>query len=104
MSDPISEACKSPVRRGRAQLGPGYGGGVRPTGDVPRDAERDYEPIQPRGTDWRGLLRKLAAPLVVLLGLAREARLAREVRRRLHRVRRLRADLGLEVRARRRRS
>jgi Zn-dependent protease len=31
--------------------------------------ERDYEPIQPRGTDWRGLLRKLTAPLVFLFGL-----------------------------------
>jgi Zn-dependent protease len=31
---------------------------------------RDYEPVQPRGTDWRGLLRKLSAPLVFLLGLA----------------------------------
>jgi Zn-dependent protease len=31
--------------------------------------ERDYEPVQPRGTDWRGMLRKLAAPLVFLLGL-----------------------------------
>ena len=27
---------------------------------------RDYEPIQPRGTDWRGLLRKLWAPLAAL--------------------------------------
>jgi Zn-dependent protease len=32
--------------------------------------QRDYEPVQPRGTDWRGMLRKLAAPLVFLLGLA----------------------------------
>jgi Zn-dependent protease len=31
--------------------------------------ERDYEPIQPRGTDWRGLVRKLTAPLVFLFGL-----------------------------------
>jgi Zn-dependent protease len=31
---------------------------------------RDYEPVQPRGTDWRGMLRKLSAPLVFLLGLA----------------------------------
>ena len=30
---------------------------------------RDYDPIQPRGTDWRGLLRKLAAPVVFLVGL-----------------------------------
>ncbi|HZO98488.1 MAG TPA: site-2 protease family protein [Gaiellaceae bacterium] len=32
--------------------------------------ERDYDPIQPRGTDWRGLARKLVAPLVFLIGLA----------------------------------
>jgi Zn-dependent protease len=32
--------------------------------------ERDYEPVHPRGTDWRGMLRKLAAPLLFLLGLA----------------------------------
>jgi Zn-dependent protease len=30
---------------------------------------RDYEPVQPRGTDWRGLVRKLTAPLVFLVGL-----------------------------------
>jgi len=33
-------------------------------------ANRDYDPIQPRGTDWRGLFRKLTAPLVFLVGLA----------------------------------
>jgi Zn-dependent protease len=32
--------------------------------------DRQYDPIQPRGTNWRGALRKLAAPLVFLLGLA----------------------------------
>ena len=32
-------------------------------------AERDYEPVQPRGTDWRGVLRRITAPLAVLLGL-----------------------------------
>jgi Zn-dependent protease len=32
--------------------------------------QRDYDPIQPRGTDWRGLLRKLTAPLIFLVGLA----------------------------------
>jgi Zn-dependent protease len=32
--------------------------------------QRDYEPIQPRGTNWRSLLRKLTAPLVFLIGLA----------------------------------
>lgn len=30
---------------------------------------RQYDPIQPRGTDWRGLLRKLWAPIAVLFGL-----------------------------------
>jgi Zn-dependent protease len=33
-------------------------------------AQRDYDPIQPRGTDWRGMLRKITAPIVVLLGVA----------------------------------
>jgi len=33
-------------------------------------AERDYEPIHPRGTDWRGIARKITAPFVILLGLA----------------------------------
>jgi len=33
-------------------------------------AERDYDPIQPRGTDWRGLARKVLAPFVFLIGLA----------------------------------
>jgi Zn-dependent protease len=32
--------------------------------------QRDYEPVQPRGTDWRGLFRKLGAPVVFLIGLA----------------------------------
>jgi Zn-dependent protease len=31
--------------------------------------ERDYEPLQPRGTDWRGLVRKITAPLAALLAL-----------------------------------
>jgi Zn-dependent protease len=31
---------------------------------------RDYDPIQPRGTDWRGFFRKLTAPLVFIVGLA----------------------------------
>jgi Zn-dependent protease len=30
---------------------------------------RDYEPIQPRGTNWRGVLRKIFAPIVFLFGL-----------------------------------
>jgi Zn-dependent protease len=33
-------------------------------------ADRDYEPIHPRGTNWRGLARKLTAPLLFLVGLA----------------------------------
>jgi len=37
---------------------------------VEPSTQRDYEPVQPRGTDWRGMLRKLAAPLVFLIGLA----------------------------------
>jgi membrane-associated protease RseP (regulator of RpoE activity) len=32
--------------------------------------QREYEPIQPRGTDWRSLLRKLTAPILFLVGLA----------------------------------
>jgi Zn-dependent protease len=32
-------------------------------------SDRDYEPIQPRGTDWRGLWRRITAPIVLLLGL-----------------------------------
>jgi Zn-dependent protease len=30
---------------------------------------REYEPVQPRGTDWRGMLRRLAAPFAALIGL-----------------------------------
>ena len=30
---------------------------------------RQYEPIQPRGTDWRALLRRIWAPIAVVLGL-----------------------------------
>ncbi len=32
-------------------------------------ADRDYEPIQPRGMDWRGFRRKVTTPFVFLLGL-----------------------------------
>jgi Zn-dependent protease len=35
----------------------------------PRDW-REYDPIQPRGTDWRGLLSKIWAPIAVVIGLA----------------------------------
>jgi len=32
--------------------------------------EREYEPIQPRsGVDWRGLWRRITAPIILLLGL-----------------------------------
>ncbi len=31
---------------------------------------RDYDPIQPRGTDWRGILQKIWAPIAALIGLA----------------------------------
>ena len=37
---------------------------------APRDVDpRDYEPIQPRHTDWRALFRKLAAPFAVVFGI-----------------------------------
>jgi Zn-dependent protease len=32
-------------------------------------AQRDYEPIQPRGTDWRGMLRKAFGPIVAAIVL-----------------------------------
>ena len=38
-------------------------------GDAPEFQARDYEPLHPRGTDWRGLFRKLATPFVVLFGI-----------------------------------
>jgi Zn-dependent protease len=31
---------------------------------------RQYDPIQPRGTDWRGIFRRIWAPIAVVLGLA----------------------------------
>jgi Zn-dependent protease len=35
-----------------------------------RDAEyREYDPIRPSGVDWRGALRKLWAPIIVIVGL-----------------------------------
>jgi Zn-dependent protease len=34
------------------------------------DYERLYDPIHPRGTDWRGIFRRIWAPIAVLLGLA----------------------------------
>src|SRR5213080_298872 len=33
------------------------------------DMEREYDPIQPRGTDWRGLLRRIWAPIGAALVL-----------------------------------
>jgi Zn-dependent protease len=32
-------------------------------------SQRDYEPIHPRGADWRGIWRRITAPIVLLLGL-----------------------------------
>lgn len=38
----------------------------------PEEPRRDYEPIHPRGTDWRGRLSRLAGPLVaVVVALAK---------------------------------
>jgi Zn-dependent protease len=37
--------------------------------DPYREELRGYDPIHPRGTDWRGLLRRLWAPLAVVIGL-----------------------------------
>ena len=34
------------------------------------DVVRDYEPIHPKGTDWRGLLRKIWAPIAAVIGIA----------------------------------
>src|ERR671934_103610 len=31
---------------------------------------RDYEPIEPKGWDWRATLRKIWAPIAALIGLA----------------------------------
>ncbi|MFL5961779.1 MAG: site-2 protease family protein [Gaiellaceae bacterium] len=31
------------------------------------DGQRDYEPIQPRGTDWAGRIRKLIGPVIALV-------------------------------------
>jgi Zn-dependent protease len=43
----------------------------RPREVDPAEFERGYEPIHPRGgTDWRGLAKKLATPLIVLGGIA----------------------------------
>ena len=39
-----------------------------PLGDEPL-GQRDYAPIQPRGTDWRGLVRKITGPIVFIFGL-----------------------------------
>ena len=32
-------------------------------------AQRDYDPVQPRGTDWRRLFRRITAPIALLVGL-----------------------------------
>ena len=31
---------------------------------------RDYEPIHPHGNDWRGIVRRIWAPIAALIGLA----------------------------------
>jgi Zn-dependent protease len=36
-------------------------------GIVSFDEQRDYEPIQPRGTDWAGRIRKLIGPVIALV-------------------------------------
>jgi Zn-dependent protease len=36
-------------------------------GIVSFDDQRDYEPIQPRGTDWLGRLRRMIGPVIALL-------------------------------------
>jgi Zn-dependent protease len=46
-----------------SQVTPGIDPGEPP--ELPRDF-RDYEPIQPRGTDWKGLARKAWAPLAAI--------------------------------------
>jgi Zn-dependent protease len=45
----------------------GYCEAVEPT------PPRDYDPIQPRGTNWRGIARKFWAPIVVVGGLLLKA-------------------------------
>jgi Zn-dependent protease len=30
---------------------------------------RDYEPVHPRGTDWRGIFRRIWAPIAVVIGI-----------------------------------
>jgi Zn-dependent protease len=34
------------------------------------DVVRDYEPIHPKGTDWRALFRRIWAPIAALIGVA----------------------------------
>ena len=36
-------------------------------GIVSFEEQRDYEPIQPRGTDWAGRIRKLIGPVIALV-------------------------------------
>lgn len=47
-----------------------YPSGSRADSEIGVTDYRDYEPIHPRGFDWRGLLRKLWAPIAFLGGLA----------------------------------
>ena len=37
---------------------------------APPEQYRDYSPIQPGGTDWRGIFRKIWAPIAALVGAA----------------------------------
>jgi Zn-dependent protease len=34
------------------------------------DMEREYDPIHPRGTDWKGIFQRIWAPIAVVLGVA----------------------------------
>src|SRR5206468_259221 len=51
--------CRTPSRDLTGPRGQSPPGGY----NSPMD-ERDYEPIQPRGTDWMGRLRKALGPLI----------------------------------------
>jgi Zn-dependent protease len=33
------------------------------------DMERQYDPIHPRGTDWRGIFQRIWAPVAVVIGV-----------------------------------
>ena len=62
---------------------------------------RDYDPIQPRGTNWRASFDGSSAPVIAARSRSRSSRsCSSKFGEHLHRHRRLRADLGLEVRRR----